>query len=72
MILNAAFLGGTDEEDRRVLGFGNKQNYVPAFERVPASKGLQSLFRTAFYVSMQANQLASRVRARLKRTLGRT
>ena len=55
-----------------MLGFGNKQNYVPAFERVPASEGLQSLFRTTFYASMQVNRLASRVRARLKRTLGRT
>ena len=72
LILNAAFLGGTDEENRRVLGFGNKQNYVPAFERAPAREGLQSVFRTTFYASMLADRFASRVRARLKRTLGRT
>ena len=28
LLLNAAFLGGLTDEDRRILGFGNKANYV--------------------------------------------
>ena len=33
LLLNAAFLGDLSEEDRRILGFGNKTNFQPAFER---------------------------------------
>jgi hypothetical protein len=33
LLLNAAFLGNLSEEDRRILGFGNKTNFQPAFER---------------------------------------
>lgn len=32
LLLSAAFLGNLDEDDRRILGFGNKANYQPAFE----------------------------------------
>ena len=31
--LNAAFLGDLSDEDRRILGFGNKTNFQHAFER---------------------------------------
>ena len=33
LLLNAAFLGNLSEEDRRILGFGNKTNFQPAFAR---------------------------------------
>jgi hypothetical protein len=33
LLLNAAFLGNLDPEDQRILGFGNKVNYQPAFQR---------------------------------------
>lgn len=33
LLLNAAFLGDLSAEDRRILGFGNKINFQPAFER---------------------------------------
>ena len=33
LLLNAAFLGDLSEEGRRILGFGNKTNFQPAFER---------------------------------------
>jgi len=39
-LLNAAFLGDLDDDDRRILGFGNKDNYQPAYEnqdRLPLS-----------------------------------
>ena len=33
LLLNAAFLGNLSEEDCRILGFGNKANFQPAFSR---------------------------------------
>jgi hypothetical protein len=33
LLLNAAFLGNLDEEDRRILGFGDTRNYIHAFKR---------------------------------------
>lgn len=33
LLLNAAFLGNLDEEDQRILGFGEKANFQPAFQR---------------------------------------
>ncbi len=33
LLLNAAFLGNLSAEDQRILGFGNKTNFVPAFLR---------------------------------------
>jgi len=59
------------EDDQRVLGFGNKTNYVPAFERAPAYEGLQATFRFALYARMHARQFSARVRDKVKRTLSR-
>jgi hypothetical protein len=33
LLLNAAFLGNLDEDDQRILGFGNKDQYQPAFQQ---------------------------------------
>ena len=33
LLLNAAFLGNLSAEDQRILGFGNKQNFIQAFSR---------------------------------------
>ena len=33
LLLNAAFLGNLAADDRRILGFGDKQNFQPAFAR---------------------------------------
>jgi hypothetical protein len=33
LLLNAAFLGGLSDEDRKILGFGNKANYQPGYAR---------------------------------------
>ena len=33
LLLNAAFLGNLDREDHRILGFGNKVNFQPAYQR---------------------------------------
>ncbi len=67
LILNAAFLGDLAAEDQRILGFGNKTNFQPAFQRVPRNKVLHSTFRVALALSLRASSLRERVVARLRR-----
>ena len=67
LLLNAAFLGNLGEDDRRILGFGDKTNYRPAFER-PA--GYQRVHRTLSRlhdVNLRLRDLRVRVAARLNR-----
>lgn len=71
LILNAAFLGNLSREDERILGFGNKTNFLPAFQRVPKQAMLHKAFRSAFGLNLRASALGERARARLKRMLGR-
>lgn len=71
LLLNAAFLGELDEEDRRVLGFGNKTNYRHAYERTPNHAGFQTAARRLFEMKLWAGDLGGRVRAKLRRLLGR-
>src|SRR2546426_2010112 len=67
LLLNAAFLGNLSAEDQRILGFGNKANYVHAFERAPKHTLLQSTFRNALEMAIRANAFRERVAARLRR-----
>lgn len=60
LLLNAAFLGDLSEEDRRILGFGNKTNFQPAFERPDHPPFSYS----AFCLSHRARIRALRVRDR--------
>ncbi len=71
LILNAAFLGHLSAEDQRILGFGRKTNYVPAFERAERHRVLQKTFASAFGAKLRILDLQERVRARLRRVLGR-
>jgi Phytanoyl-CoA dioxygenase (PhyH) len=72
LLLNAAFLGDLSEEDRRILGFGNRTNFQPAFER----RDQPPLIYNAYYASLTAGlrfqQLRERIVARLKRTFHRS
>jgi hypothetical protein len=70
LLLNAAFLGNLSHEDQRVLGFGNKTNFQPAFarrDRVPAS---YRAFNAMFNAQLRVRELRQRVAARLKRATG--
>jgi hypothetical protein len=67
LLLNAALLGGLTDEDRRVLGFGNKTNYNAAFERRPRHTGLQSLIRLTYGAKLRAEGFRERVSGRLSR-----
>jgi ectoine hydroxylase-related dioxygenase (phytanoyl-CoA dioxygenase family) len=68
LILNAAFLGKLSEEDQRILGFGNKTNYFPAFDRDPRHTTLQALFRCTFTMKLDADSFRQRILGRLRRT----
>ncbi len=72
LILNAAFLGDLDAEDRRILGFGNKTNYLPAFERQAKDGGLRGIASLALNSKLHTQDFQDRIVARLKSMLGRT
>ena len=68
LLLNAALLGGLSEEDRRILGFGDKTNYQPLFERKPLHKTLQAVQSCVFDGKILAGEFTGRVIARLRHT----
>lgn len=65
LILNAAFLGGMDDEDRRILGFGNKTNYVRAFQRRPKHERFQSTLAALYDAKLRLDTFKGRVMAKL-------
>ncbi len=69
LLLNAAFLGNLSEEHQRILGFGNKTNYIHAFERNRKHSTLQTAFRIIFDAKLRTQSFQRRVIARLRRTL---
>ena len=71
LLLNAAFLDKLSEEDQRILGFGNRMNYIHAFERQPKHTTLQTVFRLTFTLKLRADGLRERVLGKLRRTLQR-
>lgn len=71
LLLNAAFLGSLDREDMRILGFGNKTNFIPAFQRSHGPSTLYNLFGAVFRAQTHVENLTARVAARLKRLLGK-
>lgn len=70
LLLNAAFLGNLSREDERILGFGNKTNFQPAFAREGRTPRSYRAFNAMFSAQLRARELRQRIAARLKRTLG--
>lgn len=68
LLLNAAFLGNLSDEDRRILGFGNKSNFVPAFVRQDQPPVSYNVFCLAHNVNLRISAARERIAARLKRT----
>jgi hypothetical protein len=68
LLLNAAFLGKLSEEDQRILGFGNKTNYIHAFERHAKHTALESIYRNTFTAKLYTDYLRQRILGRLRRT----
>jgi len=67
LILNAAFLGDLSGEDRRILGFGNKMNYRPAFVRAGEPSILARALNAGYNAEVAIKQLNSRIGMRLRR-----
>jgi ectoine hydroxylase-related dioxygenase (phytanoyl-CoA dioxygenase family) len=67
LLLNAAFLGDLSDDDRRILGFGNKTNFQPAFERSDRPPLLYRPFSASFSAQIRMRRLQSKMLARLKR-----
>lgn len=72
LLLNAAFLGDLSEDDRRILGFGNKTNFQPAFERRDQPPLIVEVFQAADSARLRIEKLRERIAMRLRRTFGLT
>jgi hypothetical protein len=68
LLLNAAFLGNLSAEDRRILGFGNKTNFVPGFVRHDQPPASYNAFCHAHSAGIRIRELRERIVARLRRT----
>ncbi len=71
LLLNAAFLGGIDEQDMRILGFGDKTNYRPAFVRQAKFSTLQSFFYGLHEGRIHSDAVLQKWVPRFKRLIGR-
>src|ERR1041385_7732896 len=69
LILNAALLGNLSAEDQRILGFGNKTNFQPAFEQPARTPIGYKTFNAAFSAQLRIGDLAERLVARFRRVL---
>jgi len=67
LLLNAAFLGNLLEEDQRILGFGNKTNFLPAFERRGKPPILYRAFGGTFNIQLRLKSFIERLAARINR-----
>ena len=67
MVLNAAFLGNLSVEDQRILGFGDKRNFQPAFVRQDQPSLIYQLYAATTGAQVRAEDLRERFKARLQR-----
>jgi phytanoyl-CoA dioxygenase PhyH len=67
LLLNAAFLGNLSEEDQRVLGFGDKTNYRPAFAHDSPYDGMHRTLSRIHDANLRIQNLRVRFVARLNR-----
>ena len=71
LILNAAFLGDLSREEQRILGFGNKTNFQPRFERQNRPPLSYRAFSTTHRAQLRLQQLRERTVAKLRRMFRR-
>jgi hypothetical protein len=65
--LNASFLGNLSEEDRRVLGFGNANNFQRAYARRPAHALFQAFLERSYDAQIFLGEFYGRAEGKLKR-----
>jgi hypothetical protein len=66
--LNAAFLGSLNSEQMRVLGFGNRSLYRPAFVRAPRNQKISNFLTASNKAWIIFERFYTRVHARIKKT----
>jgi hypothetical protein len=69
LLLNAAFLGDLTEDDRRLLGFGDKTHLVPGFERRSPHRGFHRTMSQVFAAKLVVGEWRRRVWGKLSRIL---
>lgn len=69
LLLNAALLGDLSQDDQRVLGFGDKRNYQPAFVRDAEPSFLHHVMSATNGACLRLDQLRQRISARLRRMM---
>jgi hypothetical protein len=67
LVFNAAFLGDLSAQDQRILGFGNKTNFKPAFVRPEEPSLLYRTFAAAYSAELRLRNLKERLVTRLNR-----
>src|ERR1041384_1573442 len=67
LLLNAAFLGNLSAENERILGFGDKRNYKPAFVRRGKPTLLHRIMSASNGARVRTQALCQRIGAHLKR-----
>ncbi|HLA11545.1 MAG TPA: phytanoyl-CoA dioxygenase family protein [Pyrinomonadaceae bacterium] len=65
LLLNAAFLGNLSSEDQKLLGFGNKTNFIPAYIRPAKPPFLYNTFVATLNLQLHARSLRERIVAKL-------
>jgi Phytanoyl-CoA dioxygenase (PhyH) len=71
LLLNAAFLGNLSSEDQRILGFGDKTNFQPAFARPDNPPATYRVFSATFDSMVRLRDLREMIGAKLRRTFGK-
>jgi Phytanoyl-CoA dioxygenase (PhyH) len=69
LLLNAAFLGNLTAEDRRILGFGNKTNFLPNYARKGKHGVWQRVMHKTYFAKLSVADTWLRVVSRLKKIL---
>ena len=69
LLLNAAFLGDLSPQDQRILGFGNKTNFQPAFQRRDQPPRIYEVFDASHWARLHIKHLQQRISSRLKRVI---
>ena len=65
LLLNAAFLGNLSADDQKLLGFGNKTNFIPGYVRPAEPPLLYNIFVATLNLQLHAKNLRERIAAKL-------
>jgi Phytanoyl-CoA dioxygenase (PhyH) len=71
LLLNAAFLGDLSPDDQKLLGFGNKINFIPGYVRPAKPPFLYNAFVATLNLQLRAKSLRERIAAKLNQMRSR-